>query len=64
MKKLEDVNPNKYVRKWKIQYRKSKWQPGDIEEIEITGDFNDVLKKLKEIGSQDIYTDFYITEME
>lgn len=57
------VNPNHYNRKWKITYRKSKWQEDDKEELFIEGNFIDVLKKLQEIGRNDIYTEFHIVEV-
>lgn len=58
------VNPNHYNRKWKITYRKNKWQQDDKEEFVMEGNFMDVLKKLQEIGRNGIYTEFHIMEVD
>ena len=57
-----DLNPNDYIRKWRVKYWKNKWPKGDYEEMQIECSFRELLKKLENIMDFDIYTNIIIEE--
>lgn len=61
----KETNPNNYIRDWKVEYRKNKWSK-EYYEIKYYKqiNFKKLLKEIKKIMNNDIYTDFIIKELD